>query len=134
MPALRTGINADPKVEEVAHQVVDAAFAVHKALGPGLLESAYEHCLAFELAERQVTFERQVSLPIMYKGVRVDAGYRLDLLVESCIVVETKAVEELLPIHRAQLLTYLRLSACRIGFLINFNTQLLKTGLRRVIL
>jgi GxxExxY protein len=131
---MRKGLPEAPRLERIAAQVVDAGLCVHQALGPGLLESAYEHCLAHELAERGISFQRQLSQPIKYKGVLVDAGYRLDLLVDSCVVVEVKAVEELQRIHHAQLLTYLRLSDCRIGFLMNFNVQLFKSGLRRVVL
>jgi len=105
-----------------------------RALGPGLLESAYEHCLAHELLTRGVPFERQVPLPIAYKGTRLDAGYRIDLLVEGVVVVEIKAVEALSRLHEAQVLTYLRLSGRRVGLLMNFNVEVLKHGLRRLVL
>jgi GxxExxY protein len=120
--------------EETAAQVVDAAFRVHAELGPGLLESAYEHCLSFELTSRGLRVERQVSMPIVYRGENLDAGYRLDLLVETRVIVEVKAALELSPVHQAQLLTYLRLSGCRIGFLMNFNERSFKSGLRRFVL
>ena len=120
--------------EDLATQVVDAAFRVHAELGPGLLESAYEHCLVFELTHRALHVERQVAMPINYRGHQLDAGYRLDLLVQSRIVIEVKAVVEMPPVHQAQLLTYLRLSGCRIGFLMNFNERSFKSGLRRFVL
>ncbi len=119
-------------IDRVAQQIVDAGFQVHQSLGPGLLESAYEECLAHELTQRDVAFERQVSLPISYKGLRLDAGYRMDLLVARCIVVEVKAVEAVQPIHQAQIMTYLKLSGHRLGFLMNFNVRLFKYGVRRV--
>jgi len=114
--------------------VVDAGLAVHRALGPGLLESAYEHCLAFELTRRGVAFERQRAMPIVYRGSIIDAGYRLDLLVPNSIIVEIKAVETITRLHESQLLTYLRLSSHRLGFLMNFNVPLFKNGLRRLVL
>jgi GxxExxY protein len=120
--------------EEIAAQVVDAAFRVHSELGPGLLESAYEHCLAFELTGRGLMVDCQVAMPVVYRGTRLDIGYRLDVVVNRRIAVEIKAVQELLPIHRAQLLTYLRLSGYRIGFLINFNERVIKSGIRRLVL
>jgi len=121
-------------VEPIAKGLVDAAFQVHRALGPGLLESAYEECLAHELTHRKTAFQRQVGLPISYKGLQLDAGYRLDLLAARCIVVEIKSVETILPIHQAQIMTYLKLSGLRLGFLINFNVRLFKHGVRRVVL
>jgi GxxExxY protein len=120
--------------EGVAKLVIDAGLKVHRAFGPGLLESAYEHCLAHELQSRGVAVRRQVSLPILFDGVKLDAGYRLDLLVEEQIIVEVKSVEALTPLHEAQLLTYLKLSQIRLGFLMNFNVQLFKQGLRRLVL
>jgi len=122
------------EVERVGHVVVDSALKVHKALGPGLLESAYEHCLTHELTVRGVSLRRQAALPIQYDGVMLDAGYRLDLMVHDAIVVEVKAVDALTPLHQAQLLTYLKLSGCRLGFLMNFNVPLFKQGLKRVVL
>ena len=124
----------DERVESIATEVVDSAFKVHSALGPGLLESVYEACLAHELHRRGIGFERQVSMPVHYEGLNLDAGLRLDLVVAGQIVVECKAVESLLPVHKAQLLTYLKLSGHRLGFLINFNVPTLKEGLRRIIL
>lgn len=122
------------EVERVATQVVDAAFAVHSTLGPGLLESVYEVCLAYELTKRGLKVERQLALPVVYDDLRLEAGFRLDLLVERCLVVELKAVEAFVPVHTAQLLTYLKLSGHRLGFLINFNVPLLKDGIKRLAL
>ena len=122
------------RVERISRTVVDAGLKVHKALGPGLLESAYEHCLVHELHERGVSLRRQAALPIVYDGLKLDAGYRLDILVEDEIVVEGKAVDALTPLHEAQVLTYLRLSGCRLGLLMNFNVVLFKHGLKRFVL
>lgn len=120
-------------INEIGTQILGAAFEVHKQLGPGLLESAYEHCLAFELVQRGLKVNTQVPLPLQYKGVRLDCGYRLDLLVEDQIIVEVKAVEALNEIHLAQMLTYLKLKNCRLGYLFNFNVVLFKSGIRRVV-
>ena len=117
------------QLDRVSGQVLGASIAVHSALGPGLLESAYEACLVYELQRRGVTVERQKALPLRYKGLDVaDAGYRVDLLVEDEVIVEVKAVDEVHPVHRAQLLTYLRLSRRRLGLLLNFNVTRLKDG------
>ena len=121
------------QLEAIATQVVDAALCVHRELGPGLLESAYEMALCRELNLRDLTFERQKAMPVSYKGTALDCGYRIDVLVEDAIVIELKAVEQLAPIHEAQLFTYLKLAGCYIGFLINFNTRLLKNGLKRIV-
>jgi len=120
--------------EDAAREIVDAAIAVHWELGPGLLESAYEQCLAFELVRRGLKVERQKVLPVIYQELRIDAGYRLDLLVQDRVVVELKSVEKLESIHEAQVLTYLKQSRCRIGLLLNFNVRLLKDGIRRLVL
>lgn len=120
--------------EDRTGDVIGAAIEVHRALGPGLLESAYEECLCRELTLRQMPFARQVPLPVEYKGVKVNCSYRLDLLVASSIVVEIKAVSALDPIHSAQLLTYMKLGPWRFGLLINFNVPLLRAGIRRMIL
>jgi GxxExxY protein len=122
-----------PDPERLTSIIVDSGLKVHRALGPGLLESAYEHCLAHELRTRGLSIERQISLPIVYGSASLDAGYRLDLMVERAIIVEVKAVEALTPIHHAQLLTYLKLSRCRIGFLMNFHVPLFKQGLKRMV-
>jgi GxxExxY protein len=124
------GLSTD--VERLSLQVVDAGLKVHKALGPGLLESAYEHCLAYELQKRGLLVRRQVSLPIVYDGEHIDAGYRLDLVIGDAIVIEVKAVDALTRVHEAQVLTYLKLSGMRLGFLMNFNVALFKQGLRRL--
>ena len=120
-------------LNKITEVIIGAAIAVHKELGPGLLESAYEACLAYELAERKLKVERQKGLPVTYHGVQLDCGYRIDLLVEGLVVVELKAVERLEPIHQAQLLSYLRLSGCKVGLLINFNVKVLKNGIRRFV-
>ena len=120
--------------ERVGRAVLDAAFAVHKALGPGLLESVYEACLSEELQQAGFAIERQAGIPITYGKVRMDVGYRLDLLVERAVVVEIKSIDALAAIHTAQMLTYLRFSEVRLGYLINFNTVMLKNGLRRLVL
>lgn len=114
--------------------MIGAAIAVHRALGPGLLESAYQECLCQELALRGVPFERQVPLPLEYKGIRCECGYRLDILVNGTVVVEVKSIEAIAPIHEAQLLTYLRLGGWNIGLLMNFNVVVLKDGIRRKVL
>ena len=119
--------------DSAAHQTVDAALAVHRALGPGLLESVYEQCLIHELHSRGLRVARQVLLPIRYREITIDAGLRLDLLVESILIVEIKAIERIMPIHEAQLLTYLKLADKELGLLINFNVPLIKDGIRRII-
>ena len=120
--------------EELTKEILGGAIEVHRALGPGLLESAYEECLCHELALRGLAFKRQVELPLTYKGVTLDCGYRLDLVVEDSVILELKCVEEILPIHEAQLLTYLRLSGKKIGLLINFNVPVLRDGIVRMVL
>lgn len=120
-------------VNDVTEAIIGAAICVHRELGPGLLESAYEACLAYELTERKLQIERQKGLPVVYRGVELDCGYRIDLLVENQVVVELKAVEILEPIHDAQLLSYLKLSGCEVGLLINFNVKVLKDGIRRFV-
>ena len=121
-------------VEVTARAIVDSGLTVHRALGPGLLESVYEHCLAHELTLRGLTVRRQVSLTVSYRDIQLDAGYRVDLLVEDAVIIEIKAVEAFSRLHEAQLLTYLKLSGYRIGFLMNFNVSLFKEGLRRFVL
>jgi GxxExxY protein len=120
--------------EQLTEQIIGAAIEVHRELGPGLLESVYEECLCHELHLRNLSFVRQVNLPIQYKNVKLDCGYRLDLLVENSVVIEVKSLETILPVHQAQLLTYLRLSRVRIGLLINFNVPVLKNGIVRRVL
>lgn len=118
---------------EISRIILDAAFRVHTALGPGLLESAYEACLAYELREAGLAVRTQVPLPVIYRDVKLDVGYRLDLLVEELVVVEIKAVESLAPIHHAQLLSYLKLSGKKLGLLVNFHVMHLKQGIKRVV-
>jgi GxxExxY protein len=120
------------RTEAAARVAVDGALQVHKTLGPGLLESAYEHCLAYEIARRGLSVQRQVALPLVYEGEKLDAGYRLDLVIDG-VIIEVKAIDALAPIHDAQVLTYLRLSGLRIGLLMNFNVALLKQGLKRFV-
>jgi GxxExxY protein len=121
-------------VNALTQQIIGAAIEVHRALGPGLLESAYEACLCRELSLRQIPFECQVQLPVSYKGVRVDCGYRLDILVDNIVPVELKAVEQLLPVHEAQVLSYLRLGGWQVGLLINFHVPILRQGIKRIVL
>ena len=121
------------KVEVVAKEVLNAAFDLHKALGPGLLESAYQSCLYADLLEKGLIVQKEKALPIEYNGLKIEQGYRIDLLVENCLVVELKAVETLMDKHVAQVLTYLRLGNYKLGLLLNFNERLLKDGIRRVI-
>ena len=119
---------------EIGTLILDAAFQVHKELGPGLLESSYEVCLSYEASERGLLIERQVPLPLIYKEVKLDCGYRIDLRADEKVIVEVKAVESLHDIHLAQLLTYMKLSGCKLGYLINFNVKHLKEGIKRVVL
>lgn len=113
--------------------ILDCAFQVHSELGPGLLEAAYEECLFYELKNVGLNVERQKVLPLIYEDIKLDAGYRIDLLVENSVVIELKAVEDLTDVHLAQVLTYLKLSGCKLGLLVNFNVKLLKNGIKRVI-
>jgi GxxExxY protein len=121
-------------IEETATEIVDSCYKIHKSLGPGLLESAYEACLEYELIKRGFDVERQVAQPVIYEEIAIDAGYRIDLLVNGMVIVELKAVDQLVPIHAAQLLTYLKLSGKSLGFLVNFNTPLIKQGIKRIVL
>lgn len=125
--------DAEKSVNRLTERVIGLCIEVHKHLGPGLLESAYQTCLAFELEEAGLSFEKEVHLPIRYKGRTLEANYRMDFVVEDRLVLEIKAVETLLPIHEAQILTYLRLSGHSVGLLINFNTNLLKQGIKRLV-
>lgn len=120
-------------IEPVATQIVDAALKVHRALGPGLLESAYQACLAFELEKRGMHVACEVLQPIHYDGNVIDAGYRVDMLVEDCVIIENKCVEKILPIHMAQILTYLKLRDVKLGFIINWHVKLIKDGIKRVV-
>ena len=119
--------------DPLSQKVIGAAIEVHRAFGPGLLESAYEVCLCLELTKAGVTFKRQVEMPVSYKGKRINCGYRADLIIEGTLLVELKSVDRLLPIHQAQLLTYLKLSGIRTGLLINFNSKVLKDGIKRLV-
>lgn len=119
--------------DALTQKIIGAAIEVHRALGPGLLESSYEACLVFELLQVGLKVERQKGIPIQYKEVKLDCGYRLDLLVEEKIILEVKSVEELTKIHEAQLVTYLKLSGCQVGLLMNFNVRILRQGIRRII-
>lgn len=121
------------ELNEVSGHVVDAAMKVHSKLGPGLLESAYEACLAYEIRKRDLNVQTQVALPVQYEGVKLDAGYRIDLLVDSRLIVELKAVEKMHPIFEAQLLSYLKLSGCKVGLLLNFNVERMRNGVKRMV-
>lgn len=127
-----TKAEMEPK-DPTTDAIIGAAIEVHRHLGPGLLESAYEQCLAYELGLRNILFQRQVPLPVQYKEVQLDCGYRMDLVVAKSVVVELKTVEKLLPIHDAQLLTYLKLSGLKTGLLLNFNAPTLKQGIKRLV-
>ena len=120
------------QLNQLTERIIGAAIEVHRVTGPGLLESAYAECLCYELGRSGIEFKREVRLPIEYKGLKLDCGYRIDLLVEDSVIVEVKAVEHLLPVHSAQLLTYLRLSGRKVGLLLNFNETILKNGLKRL--
>lgn len=120
-------------MESITDQIISAAIEVHRHTGPGLLESVYEECLCYELSQRSLLFQRQVPLPVIYKGVRLDCGFKMDLLVEEEVVLELKTVESLLPVHSAQLLTYLKLSGKHVGLLLNFNEAVLHRGLKRLV-
>ena len=124
----------NPHINSLTHEIIGSAIEVHRHLGPGLLESSYRECLCHELLIREVSFRREYALPLQYKGIRLECGYRLDLLVGGLVVVEIKAVERLAPVHDAQLLTYLRIGGWSVGLLINFNVTVLKEGIRRRIL
>lgn len=118
---------------ELSNKIVGSAIEVHRELGPGLLESTYEECLCHELSLNQIPFERQATLPVVYKGVRLDCGYRVDIIVDKKVILELKSVAEIQPIHRAQLLTYLKLSGLKLGMLLNFNVLLMKDGINRFV-
>lgn len=124
----------DPHLNELTYETIGAAIEVHRALGPGLLESVYQACLCRELTLRGVRFQTELALPVQYKGVRLDCGYRIDILVAERVVVEIKTVEAIAPIHDAQLLTYLRLGGWKVGLLINFNVAVLRHGIHRRVL
>ncbi len=120
--------------DKLSNRVIGCALEVHRHLGPGLLESTYEQCLAHELKTSGIPFKLQCPLPVEYKGIKLDCGYRIDMLIDDAIIVELKSVDKILPIHQAQLLTYMKLSSISIGLLINFNVKLIKTGIKRMVL
>ena len=132
-PPKRVYAPIPPEVEKVGKAVLDAAFKVHTALGPGLLESVYETTLAYEIRKGGLLVEMQVAMPIVYDNKKLESGLRLDMLVEKCVIVELKSVEKMNPVYEAQLMTYLRLSNIRLGFLINFNVPHLKEGIKRMV-
>ena len=121
-------------IEVIAKDVVDCAIKVHKALGPGLLESAYQHCHAYELKKRGWEAQTEVKLPLLYEDQKIDIGYKIDTLINKLVIVENKVVELVLPVHEAQLLTYMKLSGCKLGFLLNWNVPLMKHGIKRFVL
>jgi GxxExxY protein len=121
------------EIERVCSEVVDAAFKVHQKMGPGLLESAYEACLEFELIRRGLRVQRQLEVPVFYDGVKLDVGFRVDLMVEDCVIIELKSVEKMHPVFQAILQNYLRLTGKRVGFLINFNVTVFKEGIKRIV-
>ena len=133
MKQINSGVAIERKENDITGKIIGAAIEVHKHLGPGLLESAYEECLCCELDLRGIDFKRQVPLPLNYKGLKLDCGYRLDLLVEDKVIVELKTVEAIAPIHEAQMLTYLKLRDMRLGLIINFNVRLLVEGIKRIV-
>ena len=131
--ALRQDIKCRQGINKITERIIGSAIEVHRELGPGLLESAYEECLCYELGRANFKCDRQIALPVTYKDIELNCGYKLDVVVEDVIVLELKAVERLMPIHKAQLLTYLRLCNRPIGLLINFNVPVLKEGIRRLL-
>jgi len=122
------------KFDDLSNKVIGLALDVHRELGPGLLESTYQQCLAYELSKANIKFEIEKEIPVKYKDVKLDCGYRIDLLVENKLILELKSVEKLLPIHEAQILTYMKLAKIKTGLLINFNVQMLKNGIKRFVL
>lgn len=122
------------KFDDLSNKIIGCAIEVHRELGPGLLESTYEQCLAYELSQARIPFKLQVELPVEYKEIRLDCGYRIDLLADGRLVVELKSVDQLLPIHEAQILTYMKLAGVKVGLLINFNVAILTKGVRRFVL
>jgi GxxExxY protein len=121
------------RLNQITEIIIGAAIRVHRALGPGLLESVYLACLVYELAAEGFKVETQVALPVVYRGVRLECGFRADLLVEGCVLAEIKSIEHLAPVHQAQMITYLRLSGCPVGLILNFNTKMMRDGVKRVV-
>jgi GxxExxY protein len=126
-------MNENEKLNKITETIISGAINVHRTLGPGLLESAYEACMVFELAQAGLKVEQQKPLPIVYREAKLECGYRLDLMIENEVIIEVKSIEKLMPIHQAQLLSYLKLSECKVGLLINFNVKVLKDGIKRVV-
>jgi len=126
-------MNKEEKLNKITETIIGVAINIHRALGPGLLESAYEACMVYDLIKAGLKVEQQKPLPIVYRGVKLECGYRLDLMIANEVIVEIKSVEKLLPIHQAQLMSYLKLSDCKVGLLINFNVKVLKNGIKRVV-
>ena len=126
-------MNKEERLNKITEKIIGVAISIHRALGPGLLESAYEACMVYDLTQAGLKIEQQKPLPVVYRGVKLECGYRLDLMVENEAIVEIKSVEKLLPIHKAQLMSYLKLSNCKVGLLINFNVEILKDGIQRVV-
>ena len=126
-------MNESDRLNKITEKIIGIAIDVHRALGPGLLESAYEACMFYDLKQTDMKIEQQKHLPILYKGIKLDCSYRLDFLVEDEVIVEIKSVEKLLPIHKAQLLSYLKISGLKVGLLINFNVKFLKNGIQRIV-
>lgn len=126
-------LNKGERLNKLTQEIIGIAINVHRELGPGLLESAYEACMLYDLTQVGLQVERQKPLPVVYRGVKLDCGYRLDLLIENEVIVEIKSIEKLLPIHKAQLLSYLKLTGSRVGLLINFNVRVLKNGVQRIV-
>lgn len=120
-------------IEELGNMIIGAAIRVHKVLGPGLLESAYQKCLEYELRKMDLRVVCELILPVQYEAVQIDAGYRIDMLIEESVIIENKAVERILPIHEAQLLTYLKMKNCRLGYLLNWNVPVMKDGIKRMV-
>jgi len=126
-------LNKEEKLNKITKTIIGMAINIHRALGPGLLESAYEACMVYDLVKAGLKVDQQKPLPIVYRGVKLECSYRLDLMIEKEVIVEIKSVEKLLPIHQAQLMSYLKLSDCKVGLLINFNVKVLKNGIKRVV-
>lgn len=126
-------MDEEERLNKITETIIGVAIGIHKALGPGLLESAYEACMVYDLIQSGLKVEQQKPLPVIYREVKLECGYRLDLMIENEVIVEIKSVEKLLPIHKAQLMSYLKLSDCKVGLLINFNVELLKDGIQRIV-
>lgn len=123
----------EENLNKITETIIGVAINIHRSLGPGLLESAYEACMVYDLTQTGLKVEQQKPLPIVYRGVKLECGYRLDLMIENKVIVEIKSVETLLPIHKAQLISYLKLTDCKVGLLINFNVEILKDGIQRIV-